>query len=111
MSISTVNVDVTLDVAADRELTNVGLIWRNLDLSKYKVQAFSASDTNVTIILKGVASVINEIQASDVTAYLNLAGYTEGEYEVDVQVEGNDTRVEYVAKTKKVKVKITKIGQ
>lgn len=110
MSISTVNVDITLDTASDRELDNVGLIWRNLDLSKYKVQASSASDTNVTIILKGVSSVINSIQANDVTAYLDLSGYSEGEYEVDVQVEGNDTRVEYVAKTKKVKVKITKIG-
>ena len=110
MSISTVNVDVSLDVSADRELDNVGLIWRNLDLSKYKVQASSAKDTNVTIVLKGVASVINDIQSSDVTAYLDLSGYTEGEYEVEVQVEGNDTRVEYVAKTKKVKVKITKIG-
>ncbi len=109
MSISTVNVDVTLDSSADRELDNVGLIWRNLDLSKYKVQASSANDTNVTIILKGVASVINDIQPSDVTAYLDLSGYSEGEYEVEVQVEGNDTRVEYVAKTKKVKVKIIKI--
>ena len=110
MSISTVNVDVTLDTSADRELDNVGLIWRNLDLSKYKVQASSANDTNVTIILKGVSSVINDIQPNDVTAYLDLSGYSEGEYEVEVQVEGNDTRVEYVAKTKKVKVKITKIG-
>lgn len=109
MSISTVNVDVTLDASSDRELDNVGLIWRNLDLSKYKVQASSANDTNVTIILKGVASVINDIQSSDVTAYLDLSGYSEGEYEVEVQVEGNDTRVEYVAKTKKVKVKIIKI--
>ena len=109
MSISNVSVDVTLDVSSDRELDNVGLIWRNLDLSKYKVQASSANDTNVTIILKGVASVINEIQPSDVTAYLDLSGYSEGEYEVEVQVEGNDTRVEYVAKTKKVKVKIIKI--
>ena len=33
---------------------------------------------------------------------------TEGEYEVDVNVEGTDLRVEYVSKTKKVKVKITK---
>ena len=110
MSISTVNVDVSLDVSADRELDNVGLIWKNLDLSKYKVQASSASDTNVTIILKGVSNVIDSIQPSDVTAYLDLSGYSEGEYEVEVQVEGNDTRVEYIAKTKKVKVRIAKIG-
>lgn len=110
MSLSTITVNLTLDTTADRELSNVGLIWKNLDESKYQVKASSEEDTNVTIILKGVSSVIEQINASDVTAYLDLAGYKEGEYEVEVKVEGTDNRVEYVAKTKKVKVKITKIN-
>lgn len=110
MSLSTITVNLTLDTTADRELNNVGLIWKNLDESKYQVKASSEEDTNVTIILKGVSSVIEQISTSDVTAYLDLAGYKEGEYEVEVKVEGADTRVEYVAKTKKVKVKITKLN-
>lgn len=110
MSLSTITVNLTLDTTADRELSNVGLIWKNLDESKYQVKASSEEDTNVTIILKGVSSVIEQINASDVTAYLDLAGYKEGEYEVEVKVEGTDNRVEYIAKTKKVKVKITKIN-
>lgn len=110
MSLSTITVNLTLDTTADRELNNVGLIWKNLDESKYQVKASSEEDTNVTIILKGVSSVIEQISTSDVTAYLDLAGYKEGEYEVEVKVEGTDTRVEYVAKTKKVKVKITKLN-
>lgn len=108
MSSSTVTVNLTLDASADRELSNVGLIWKNLDETKYIAKAGSIDDTNVTVILKGVANVIDNIQASDVTAYVDLAGYKEGEYEVEVKVEGTDTRVEYVAKTKKVKVKIIK---
>lgn len=110
MSLSTITVNLTLDTTADRELNNVGLIWKNLDESKYQVKASSEEDTNVTIILKGVSSVIEQISTSDVTAYLDLAGYKEGEYEVEVKVEGTDTRVEYIAKTKKVKVKITKLN-
>lgn len=110
MSLSTITVNLTLDASADRELNNVGLIWKNLNESKYQVKASSEEDTNVTVILKGVSSVIEQINASDVTAYLDLAGYKEGEYEVEVKVEGTDNRVEYIAKTKKVKVKITKIN-
>ena len=109
MSISTITVNVTLDATSDRELSNVGLKYKNLNEDKYKVQASSSEDTNVTIILKGVSSVIEQIKETDVTAYIDLSGYTEGEYEVEVKVEGNDSRVEYVAKTKKVKIKILKI--
>ncbi len=109
MSISTITVNVTLDATSDRELSNVGLKYKNLNEDKYKVQASSSEDTNVTVILKGVSSVIEQIKETDVTAYIDLSGYTEGEYEVEVKVEGNDSRVEYVAKTKKVKIKILKI--
>ena len=109
MSISTITVNVTLDATSDRELSNVVLKYKNLNEDKYKVQASSSADTNVTVILKGVSSVIEQIKETDVTAYIDLSGYTEGEYEVEVKVEGNDSRVEYVAKTKKVKIKILKI--
>lgn len=109
MSISTITVNVTLDATSDRELSNVGLKYKNLNEDKYKVQASSSEDTNVTVILKGVSSVIEQIKETDVTAYIDLNGYTEGEYEVEVKVEGNDSRVEYIAKTKKVKIKILKI--
>ncbi len=109
MSISTITVNVTLDATSDRELSNVGLKYKNLNEDKYKVQASSSADTNVTVILKGVSSVIEQIKETDVTAYIDLSGYTEGEYEVEVKVEGNDSRVEYVAKTKKVKIKILKM--
>ncbi|MBQ4633970.1 MAG: hypothetical protein IJB71_01325 [Bacilli bacterium] len=109
MSTSTVTVNVTLDAMATRELDNVGLIWKNLDESKYKVQASSAEDTNVTVILKGVSSVIEQLDITDVTAYLDLSNYKEGEYEVEVKAEGTDNRVEYEPKTTKVKVKITKL--
>lgn len=109
MSISTITVNVTLDATSDRELSNVGLKYKNLNEDKYKVQASSSEDTNVTVILKGVSSVIEQVKETDVTAYIDLSGYTEGEYEVEVKVEGNDSRVEYIAKTKKVKIKILKI--
>ena len=73
-----------------------------------KVSALSSSDSFVTVNVKGVSSVINSLTADNISAYIDLSGYTEGEYEVDVNVEGSDVRVQYVAKTKKVKVRISK---
>lgn len=107
MSVSSVNVDVTLDAVADKDIENVSIEYRNLG-ANYAVQGLSASDVAVTINIKGVASVIESITASDVVAYLDLAGYGEGEHEVDVRVEGNDVKVQYQPKTKKVKIRIVK---
>ena len=107
MSTTTITVSVTLDNVADKDIENVAIEYRNLG-SGYTVQGLSASDVMVTVNVKGVASVINGIQSTDIVAYLDLSGYGEGEHEVDVNVEGNDVKVQYQSKTKKVKIRIVK---
>ena len=107
MSISNVVISVTLDDVSDKDINDVSIEYRNLG-SEYTVQGLSASDVMVTVNIKGVSSVINGIGANDIVAYLDLSGYTEGEYDVDVQVEGSDVKVQYQSKTKKVKIRIVK---
>ncbi len=107
MSVNNTTVDITLDNVADKDINNVAIETKNLG-SEYKVSAVSSEDSFIQVNVKGVSSVIDQITADNITAYVDLQGYTEGEYEVDVQVEGTDVRVEYISKTKKVKVKITK---
>ncbi len=107
MSVNNVTVNVGLDNSTSKELSNVDIKYRNL-AEGYTVQGVSANDTSVAVTLKGVESVIENISNDDVTAYLDLSGYGEGIHEVDVLVTGDDVKVEYVAKTKKVKVRITK---
>ena len=107
ISVTTITVSVTLDSVADKDIENVAIEYRNLG-SGYTVQGLSASDVMVTVNVKGVASVINGIQSTDIVAYLDLSGYGEGEHEVDVNVEGNDVKVQYQSKTKKVKIRIVK---
>ena len=72
------------------------------------VQGVDANSTNVTVTVKGVDAVIKTIQATDINAYIDLSGYTVGEYEVPVNVEGMDVRASYTSKTQKVKIKIIK---
>lgn len=107
MNVNNVTVDVKLDQSSDKVINNVNIETRNLSDS-LAVQGLSAEDTKVSVTAKGVSSVINDIKVEDVTAYLDLKGFGVGVHEVEVQVEGSDTRVQYVPKTKKVKIRIVK---
>ncbi len=107
MNVNNITVNVGLDNSTSKELTGVDIKYRNL-ADGYTVQGISANDTTVSVTLKGVESVIKNINNDDVTAYLDLSGYGEGVHEVEVLVTGDDVKVEYVAKTMKVNIRITK---
>ena len=107
MSVNNVTVKLSLGAVANRTIDDVKIEYRNL-ASNYTVKGLSEEDIKLSVTLNGVKSVIDQISSEDISAYLDLEGYTEGEYEVPVNVSGNDVRVEYKAKTKKVKIKIEK---
>ncbi|MBQ9181326.1 MAG: hypothetical protein IJ134_01625 [Bacilli bacterium] len=107
MSVNNLTVNVALETVSNKELDNVTIEYRNLN-DGYIVQGVDQNSTKVTVVLKGVQSVIEELDSDDVTAYLDLKGYGEGEHEVEVKVEGTDLKVNYAPKTKKVKIKIIK---
>ena len=106
ISTKTVTIDVAIGEATTKEFNDIAITTENLD-SKYKVQAVSENDSKVTVIVSGSEDIINSIEPSSIKAYLNLKNYGVGEHEVEVKVKGNDLRLNYAAKTKKVKVKIT----
>ena len=105
MSVNNVSVNITLDKASEIKLNNVNIEYKNLN-DNYTVQGVSQEDIAVDINLTGVKSVIEKIKAEDVTAYLDLKEYGEGEHEVEVFVEGSDVKVHYISMTKKVKIRI-----
>lgn len=107
MSVNSITVNISLDNVSDRDISNVAIETKNLG-SEYKVSAVSSEDSFVVVNVKGVSSVIDSITSDNISAYVDLSGYTEGEHEVDVKVDGTDVRVQYTSKTKKVKVRITK---
>lgn len=107
MSVNNVTVDVSLESSTDLEIADVKIEYRNLS-DLYTVQGATAADLKVAVILKGVASVINQIKATDIIAYVDLKGYGVGQHEVEVLVEGTDVKVQYVPTTKKVTINIYK---
>ena len=105
MSLSTVTLKFTLGTSSTKNIEDINIDVRNLD-DKYAVQGYSADDIKVTVGAKGVSSVLNNLSPDDIIAYIDLKNYKAGEYEVPVEVEGTDSRVTLVSKTKKVKIKV-----
>jgi len=105
LSLSNITLSFTLGASSDKDIDNVNIDVHNLS-DDYSVQGLSQSDIQVSVNAKGVESILKGITSDDITAYIDLKDYEPGEYEVDVKVEGSDSRVQYVSKTKKVKIKI-----
>lgn len=106
ISSKTLTVNVVIDSSISKEIPDISIATENLD-SKYKVQALSEADSKVTVVVKGSEEIVNSVDASSITAYIDLKEYGVGEHEVEVKVKGEDLKLSYTSKTKKVKIKIS----
>ena len=106
LSVKTISVEVQLDKSITKEFNNIPIETENLD-SKFSVQAMNKEDSIVTVVVKGSKDIVDSIKDENIKAYIDLKGLTPGEHEVDVKVKGDDLKVSYTSKTKKVKIKIT----
>ncbi len=107
ISNTNVKVTVTLGMEVSKEIPDVSIETINLD-SNYKAVAVGKSSSKTTVVVKGTESVVDAIDASLIKAQVDLNGYSEGEYEVEVKVSGEDNKATYTPKTTKIKVKISK---
>ena len=107
MSASNVKVSIALASEESKEINNVSIETINLD-PKYKAVAIGESSSKTTVVVKGTKDVIDKIDATMIKAQVDLNSYTEGEYEVTVKVTGDDNKATYIAKTTKIKIKISK---
>lgn len=105
ISSKTITVKVTLDEVVTKEIKNVNISTINVG-SGLKPQAVSEDNSTVTVIVKGSSSVIESLDSTTIKAEVDLSGYGVGEHEVDVKVTGNDVRLTYESKVKKVKIRI-----
>lgn len=101
--ISETSASVTIKVESEtsKEFENIQLEYENLS-ENYSINAASDADKYATIVVKGVKSVIDELDENSVKVYVDLKGYGPGTHDVDVMVEGTDVRVSYEPKVTKV---------
>ena len=106
LSSKTLTVKVTIDNSITKEFDNISVSTENIDLNKYSVQALTEDDRQVTVVVSGSEDTVNNVDASSIRAYVDLKDYGVGEHEVEVKVTGDDLKLSYTSKTKKIKIKI-----
>ena len=107
ISEKSITVDVNVSNSVTKEFKDISVSTENIDTSKYGVGALSEADSKVTVVVSGSEDIIDSLDSSSIKAYVNLKNYGVGEHEVEVKVKGDDVRLTYTSKTKKVKIKIT----
>lgn len=112
VGLKTLSIKVTVTKEEQIEVPNVSVMTINLDSS---LTALVASNDNskeaytITAIVKGSSEAIKKLDKTKVIATVDLKDYKKpGEYEVDVKVTGDDLKLTYAPKTKKIKINIYK---
>ncbi len=104
MSIDSVTVDVRLsNDISNVDIENVSISQINIG-SNYGVTPIDFD--SVTVKLKGVTDIVNNITAEDINVYVDLKGLGVGTHEVSIIVSGSDPRVEYLPSVLKMNVRI-----
>lgn len=105
ISTPTVKVIVTLDDIVEKTIEGVNISTRNLD-NGLTAKAASASDSTISVIVKGTESNLKNITKDNITAYVDLQGLGTGTKTVSVNVTGEDLRLTYTPVTSTVKIVI-----
>lgn len=106
MSAKTVNVKVNVGKEEQKEVSNIGIQTTNL-ADGLMVQALGEENSKITVLVKGSKEAIDALDASKITAVVDLSGYTSpGVYDVDVKVSGEDLKLSYTSKVNKIKLEI-----
>jgi YbbR domain-containing protein len=104
ISVTSVQITVTMEQETSKDFQNISIETRNLD-SKFMVQASSKDDALVSVTVRGVKSLLDQLEDTNIKAYVDLKDITEtGTYNVPVYVEGTDVRLTYTSRTRNVQI-------
>lgn len=106
LSENSVNVSIELGNETTKEINDLYLEYENLG-DGLSVQAVDQNNTKVTVSVKGVQSVLSDLDPTTIKVYVDLKGLGVGKHEIPVQVKGSDLRAKYSSKTTKVTLVIS----
>ncbi len=99
MSENNVTIKVTMEKETSKEFKGIPITFENLDTTKYQALAENEESTKVDVVVKGVSSLLNKLEASDITASVDLSNLEPGTVRVPVMVKGSDVRLTYTSRT------------
>lgn len=104
ISDASVTINVTMEEETSKDFEGLTVETEGLN-EKFKASGASASDAQVTVTVKGVGSLLESLEPTDIKAYVDLSSVTEpGVYTVPVYVTGSDVKLTYTSKTKQINV-------
>jgi YbbR domain-containing protein len=99
--------EIKVDVEKQEEKSFTNKSIKTVGLSEGKiVDIISPESGTLDVKINGAPSVIKDIKSSDIELYINLADLSDGEHEVDVEVNGPQD-ITWSLQQDKVKVKIS----
>lgn len=105
MDMANVTLTVTFGEEKQKTIEINHIKYKNLG-DGYSANALK--DTTVKVQVKGVQSALDTVNADDISAYIDLAGQTEGDdLEFEVKFENSDPRLTFIA-LNKMNIKIVK---
>lgn len=107
IEIKSITVELKVDKIKSRDIKDIPIDALNIN-TNYTAQVIGEQNRTVTVIVNGSESIINEIEPTEITAFVDLKGLEPGEHSVVVNVKGNDSRVTYISRVKEIKIKITR---
>ncbi len=106
MSETAVTIEVKVGTESSKEISGIGIETRNIG-DNLVANASSVDDTTATVIAKGVQSVLDSIDTSKISAYVDLTGYGVGNHNVAVVIQSDDPKVQFVSKVKTINIIIS----
>ncbi len=104
ISDTSVTINVTMEEETSKDFMNISVETEGLN-EKFKASGATENDARVTVSVRGVGSLLEQLQDTDIKAYVDLSGITEpGTYNVPVYVTGSDVKLTYTSKTKQINV-------
>lgn len=107
MSLSTITIKLYVGDIYSKDFHNIEVGIVNLG-DQFKASASSSDNTYITVNVKGSEELVNNLNSGLIKAYVDLSGLSEGIHEVEVKVSGDDPRLTYTPRVKKIKLKILK---
>ena len=100
------NIEVGFGEAKQMTFNVSGIMIKNLS-DGLVANLVSSSDSNVEVKAIGTEDILSNLDTSIIKAYVDLQSMDVGTHEVQVEVESNDTRIQFIV-TKRVDIVIAK---
>jgi len=100
---------VTVTVSTETSKTFEGIAIESLNVANgYTPSAASDTDRTIDVIVKGEASALESLDPTQIKAYVDLSGITEGQHELEVKLSIDDPRFTLVSTKKTVNIRVVK---